>query len=154
MPRKLSVTPRTHSRKISTISTLSQPTSSPTVHKENMAWLKSDSLRSAMPVIYLATRWITIITVWYFQSTLWALRSLIEREIVSLLEEFDWISTILLLSHIFSHMHAARHFITRALLSADTFEKAQKILRDSGTGAADGCSINMTFLKWVIGYFT
>lgn len=42
---------------------------------------------------------------------------------------------------------SARHFITRALLSADTFEKAQKILRDSGVGAADGCSINMTFLK-------
>lgn len=41
----------------------------------------------------------------------------------------------------------ARHFITRALLSAENFEQAQKILRDSGTGAADGCSINMTFLK-------
>lgn len=34
----------------------------------------------------------------------------------------------------------------RALLSAETFEGAQKILRDSGCGAADGCSINMTFL--------
>lgn len=41
----------------------------------------------------------------------------------------------------------ARHFITRALLSASTFEQAQKILRDSGVGAGDGCSINMTFLK-------
>uniref|UniRef100_A0A336LZZ7 CSON009415 protein n=3 Tax=Culicoides sonorensis TaxID=179676 RepID=A0A336LZZ7_CULSO len=40
-----------------------------------------------------------------------------------------------------------RHFITRALLSADNFEKAQKILRDNGVGAGDGCSINMTFLK-------
>ncbi|XP_063706790.1 beta-alanyl-dopamine/carcinine hydrolase [Culicoides brevitarsis] len=40
-----------------------------------------------------------------------------------------------------------RHFITRALLSADNFEKAQKIIRDFGVGAADGCSINMTFLK-------
>lgn len=41
----------------------------------------------------------------------------------------------------------ARHFITRALLSAPNFEQAQKILRDNGVGAADGCSINMTFLK-------
>ncbi|XP_030751429.1 uncharacterized protein LOC115878962 [Sitophilus oryzae] len=40
-----------------------------------------------------------------------------------------------------------RHFITRALLSASTFEQAQKILRDSGCGAADGCSVNMTFLN-------
>lgn len=43
--------------------------------------------------------------------------------------------------------HLARHFITRALLSAPNFEQAQKILRDNGVGAADGCSINMTFLK-------
>lgn len=41
----------------------------------------------------------------------------------------------------------ARHFITRALLSAQTFEQAQRILSDTGVGAADGCSINMTFLK-------
>ncbi|XP_055304139.1 beta-alanyl-dopamine/carcinine hydrolase [Sitodiplosis mosellana] len=40
-----------------------------------------------------------------------------------------------------------RHFITRALLSVPNFEQAQKILRDTGVGAADGCSINMTFLK-------
>lgn len=40
-----------------------------------------------------------------------------------------------------------RHFITRALLAAETFEQAQHILRDSGVGAGDGCSINMTFLK-------
>ena len=42
---------------------------------------------------------------------------------------------------------AARHFITRALLSVENFYQAQQILRDSGVGAADGCSINMTFLK-------
>ncbi|XP_055623053.1 beta-alanyl-dopamine/carcinine hydrolase [Toxorhynchites rutilus septentrionalis] len=40
-----------------------------------------------------------------------------------------------------------RHFITRALLSAENFVQAQQILRDNGVGAADGCSINMTFLK-------
>ncbi|XP_070508633.1 beta-alanyl-dopamine/carcinine hydrolase [Chironomus tepperi] len=40
-----------------------------------------------------------------------------------------------------------RHFITRALLSAENFYQAQQILRDNGVGAADGCSINMTFLK-------
>ncbi|KAI4469450.1 peptidase c45 [Holotrichia oblita] len=39
-----------------------------------------------------------------------------------------------------------RHFITRALLSAENFEQAHKILRDTGNGIADGCSINMTFL--------
>lgn len=44
-------------------------------------------------------------------------------------------------------MFSARHFITRALLSAPTFEQAQKVLRDNGVGAGDGCSINMTFLK-------
>ncbi|XP_053691181.1 uncharacterized protein LOC128739705 [Sabethes cyaneus] len=40
-----------------------------------------------------------------------------------------------------------RHFITRALLSAENFVQAQQILRDTGVGAADGCSINMTFLN-------
>lgn len=40
-----------------------------------------------------------------------------------------------------------RHFITRALLSAENFVQAQLILRDNGVGAADGCSVNMTFLK-------
>ncbi|XP_017779046.1 PREDICTED: uncharacterized protein LOC108564492 [Nicrophorus vespilloides] len=40
-----------------------------------------------------------------------------------------------------------RHFLTRALLSAENFEQAQKILRDSGCGAGDGCSINLTFLN-------
>lgn len=43
----------------------------------------------------------------------------------------------------------ARHFITRALLSAENFVQAQQILRDNGAGAADGCSINMTFIKLV-----
>ncbi|CAG9821882.1 unnamed protein product [Phaedon cochleariae] len=40
-----------------------------------------------------------------------------------------------------------RHFITRALLSAENFAGATEILRDRGSGAADGCSINMTFLN-------
>lgn len=40
-----------------------------------------------------------------------------------------------------------RHFITRSLLSAENFVQAQKILRDEGCGAGDGCSINMTFIK-------
>lgn len=49
-----------------------------------------------------------------------------------------------------SKLHAGktpRHFITRALLSAENFVQAQQILRDNGVGAADGCSVNMTFLK-------
>lgn len=37
--------------------------------------------------------------------------------------------------------------MTRALLSAENMARAQQILRDNGCGAADGCSINMTFLE-------
>ena len=44
-------------------------------------------------------------------------------------------------------LFTARHFITRSLLSAENFVQAQTILRDNGNGAADGCSINLTFLK-------
>lgn len=40
-----------------------------------------------------------------------------------------------------------RHFITRALLSAENFVQAQTILRDNGVGAGNGCSVNMTFLR-------
>lgn len=48
----------------------------------------------------------------------------------------------------------ARHFITRALLSAENFVQAQAILRDNGVGAGNGCSINMTFLRYIIYYAT
>lgn len=41
----------------------------------------------------------------------------------------------------------ARHFITRALLTARNFEEALKIIKDFGVGAADGCSINLTFVN-------
>lgn len=37
--------------------------------------------------------------------------------------------------------------MTRALLSAENMCRAQQILRDTGCGAADACSINMTFLE-------
>ncbi|KAK9882075.1 hypothetical protein WA026_018921 [Henosepilachna vigintioctopunctata] len=40
-----------------------------------------------------------------------------------------------------------RHFLTRAMLGAENFLQVQQILRDSGVGAADGCSVNMTFLN-------
>ncbi|KAK3856250.1 hypothetical protein Pcinc_027283 [Petrolisthes cinctipes] len=40
-----------------------------------------------------------------------------------------------------------RHFLTRALLSAKTMEQGQQILRDRGTGSADGFSVNMSFTK-------
>uniref|UniRef100_A0A1B0CNI7 Peptidase C45 hydrolase domain-containing protein n=1 Tax=Lutzomyia longipalpis TaxID=7200 RepID=A0A1B0CNI7_LUTLO len=40
-----------------------------------------------------------------------------------------------------------RHFITRALLSADNYSQALNVIKDTGVGAADGCSINMTFLR-------
>lgn len=40
-----------------------------------------------------------------------------------------------------------RHFLCRALLSAKTMEAAQQILRDRGTGSADGFSVNMSFTR-------
>lgn len=32
-------------------------------------------------------------------------------------------------------------------MSAENFKRAQEILTDDGTGAGDGCSINLTFLN-------
>lgn len=40
-----------------------------------------------------------------------------------------------------------RHFLCRALLSAKTMEIAQQLLRDRGTGSADGFSVNMSFTQ-------
>ncbi|XP_001599569.1 uncharacterized protein LOC100114612 [Nasonia vitripennis] len=40
-----------------------------------------------------------------------------------------------------------RYFITRALLGVENFVKAQETLRNEGYGAAEGFSVNMTFLK-------
>ncbi|XP_044749400.1 uncharacterized protein LOC123310085 [Coccinella septempunctata] len=40
-----------------------------------------------------------------------------------------------------------RHFLTRAMLGAENFLQVQQILRDSGVGAADACSVNLTFLQ-------
>lgn len=40
-----------------------------------------------------------------------------------------------------------RHFLCRALLSAENGEQGQKILRDVGVGSADGVSINMSFTQ-------
>ncbi|XP_011629908.1 uncharacterized protein LOC105422297 [Pogonomyrmex barbatus] len=39
-----------------------------------------------------------------------------------------------------------RYFITRALLGVENFVQAQQILRNEGYGAAEGFSVNMTFL--------
>nr|BDT05250.1 tan protein [Gryllus bimaculatus] len=39
-----------------------------------------------------------------------------------------------------------RMFLTRALLSVEHFVQAQQVLRDKGCGAAEGFSVNMTFL--------
>lgn len=41
----------------------------------------------------------------------------------------------------------ARTFLTRALLTAETFVQAQEMMRDRGCGVGDGVSVNMTFLK-------
>lgn len=43
-------------------------------------------------------------------------------------------------------MHAARYFLTRALLGVENFVQAQETLRNEGFGAAEGFSVNMTFL--------
>lgn len=40
-----------------------------------------------------------------------------------------------------------RYFITRALLAVENYVEAQKVLRNEGYGAAEGFSVNMTFLK-------
>lgn len=40
-----------------------------------------------------------------------------------------------------------RTFLTRALLGVEHFAQAQQVLRDKGSGAADGFSVNMTFLQ-------
>ncbi|XP_037777999.1 uncharacterized protein LOC119574678 [Penaeus monodon] len=40
-----------------------------------------------------------------------------------------------------------RHFLCRALLAAETMMQAQQILRDRGTGSADGFSVNMSFTR-------
>ncbi|CAH0385576.1 unnamed protein product [Bemisia tabaci] len=40
-----------------------------------------------------------------------------------------------------------RYFLTRALLAAENLMQAQQILRDHGSGSADGISVNMTFLN-------
>ncbi|RXG69601.1 hypothetical protein Avbf_01653 [Armadillidium vulgare] len=40
-----------------------------------------------------------------------------------------------------------RHFLTRALLSAESMVEAQNILRDRGMGSADAFSVNMIFTK-------
>ncbi|XP_015438251.1 PREDICTED: uncharacterized protein LOC107193354 [Dufourea novaeangliae] len=39
-----------------------------------------------------------------------------------------------------------RYFLSRALLTADNYAQAQQILRNDGFGAAEGFSVNMTFL--------
>ncbi|KOC61454.1 Acyl-coenzyme A:6-aminopenicillanic-acid-acyltransferase 40 kDa form [Habropoda laboriosa] len=39
-----------------------------------------------------------------------------------------------------------RYFLTRALLAAENYVQAQQILRNQGYGAAEGFSVNMTFL--------
>ncbi|XP_066586991.1 beta-alanyl-dopamine/carcinine hydrolase [Prorops nasuta] len=40
-----------------------------------------------------------------------------------------------------------RYFLTRALLAAENYVQAQEILRNNGCGAAEGFSVNMTFLQ-------
>ncbi|XP_078042397.1 C45 family peptidase tan [Augochlora pura] len=39
-----------------------------------------------------------------------------------------------------------RYFLTRALLSAENYVEAQQILKNEGCGAAEGFSVNMTFI--------
>lgn len=41
----------------------------------------------------------------------------------------------------------APHFLCRALLSATSVEAAHDILRDRGTGGADGFGVNMIFMR-------
>ena len=43
-------------------------------------------------------------------------------------------------------MYIARYFLTRALLGVENFVQAQQTLRNEDYGAAEGFSVNMTFL--------
>lgn len=47
----------------------------------------------------------------------------------------------------------ARHFLTRALLSARDMQEALQVIRDTGTGSAHGFCVNMAFLLQVIDNF-
>ena len=42
---------------------------------------------------------------------------------------------------------SARYFLTRALLGVENYVQAQETLRNVGYGAAEGFSVNMTFLE-------
>lgn len=42
---------------------------------------------------------------------------------------------------------SARYFLTRALLAAQSLDEVHEILTDKGVGAANGCSVNLTFLE-------
>lgn len=42
---------------------------------------------------------------------------------------------------------SARYFLARALLGVENFVQAQQTLRNKGYGAAEGFSVNMTFLE-------
>lgn len=41
----------------------------------------------------------------------------------------------------------ARHFLTRALLATSNVDDAFRVLADAGVGAADACSINLSFIS-------
>lgn len=70
-----------------------------------------------------------------------------EKKLISLFLNYN-MTLLSVLSNRNNTFHIlARHFIARALLSAENFARAQEILRDRGCGAGDGCSVNMTFLK-------
>lgn len=45
------------------------------------------------------------------------------------------------------YLKTARYFITRALLGVENYVQAQETLRNEGCGAAEGFSVNMTFLN-------
>lgn len=107
-------------------------------------WPRNASPPSAMRAIYRATPWTTTIMDWCFRLTRWVLANCTVERLVSCSKRIIFWSCKL--SRIY---FTARHFITRALLSAENFVQAQLILRDNGVGAADGCSVNMTFLKYV-----
>lgn len=51
------------------------------------------------------------------------------------------------LKYLFILLKPARHFITRALLAAESYEQAIEVMKDTGVGAADGCSINLVILN-------
>lgn len=89
-------------------------------------------------------------SVWMSINMDWFIPSILLNRVVFALIKHVHIIIVSLKCHLNLHFVClARHFLTRALLSARNLVEAQAILRDAGTGSAHGFCVNMTFTKQV-----